>query len=159
MQKESEEKIVSGPRSGPREERHRSAKDGLNDERQLERELGRHERDERAYRAQHTTWKTCGGAATQLYEFTLTKSKNAHARPGRCKMFAEQTDPKKANYNVTVIADDRRSIIVNGIAIFVMRGARRFAEARYLELEIWPRGPQLLRGKAATGALVAACPS
>src|SRR5258707_246677 len=84
------------------------------------------------------------------YEFTLTKSKNAQ-RVGPVQMSLNRTDPKKAKYTVTVIADDKtieKKDKTSGEPVqFYVKGSARMAP---YEIVVFDVGKSQITGYLAT---------
>jgi len=84
------------------------------------------------------------------YEFTLTKSKNAQ-RVGPVQMSLNRTDPKKAKYTVTVIADDKtiekRDKTSGEPVQFYVKGSARMAP---YEIVVFDVGKSQITGYLAT---------
>src|SRR5258706_5547033 len=84
------------------------------------------------------------------YEFTLTKSKNAQ-RVGPVQMSLNRTDPKKAKYTVTVIADDKtieKKDKTSGEPVqFYVKGSARMAP---YEIVVFDVGKNQITGYLAT---------
>ncbi len=84
------------------------------------------------------------------YEFTLTKSKNAQ-RVGPVQMALNRTDPKKAKYTVTVIADDKtieKKDKTSGEPVqFYVKGSARMAP---YEIVVFDVGKSQITGYLAT---------
>ena len=84
------------------------------------------------------------------YEFTLQKSKNAQ-RVGPVQMSLNRTDPKKAKYTVTVIADDKtieKKDKTSGEPVqFYVKGSARMAP---YEIVVFDVGKSQITGYLAT---------
>ncbi len=84
------------------------------------------------------------------YEFTLQKSKNAQ-RVGPVQMSLNRTDPKKAKYTVTVIADDKtiekRDKTSGEPVQFYVKGSARMAP---YEIVVFDVGKSQITGYLAT---------
>src|ERR1700674_4152492 len=84
------------------------------------------------------------------YEFTLQKSKNAQ-RVGPVQMSLNKTDPKKAKYTVTVIADDKtieKKDKTSGEPVqFYVKGSSRMAP---YEIVVFDVGKNQITGYLAT---------
>src|SRR5467141_376269 len=84
------------------------------------------------------------------YEFTLQKSKNAQ-RVGPVQMSLNKTDPKKAKYTVTVIADDKtiekRDKTSGEPVQFYVKGSSRMAP---YEIVVFDVGKNQITGYLAT---------
>jgi cell division protein FtsB len=96
------------------------------------------------------------------YEFTLTKSKNAQ-RVGPVQMVLNKTDPKKATYTITVVADDKtipkRDKTSGEPVQFYVKGAARMAP---YEIVVFDVGKNQITGYLATpkeGGAPAAAPA
>jgi hypothetical protein len=97
------------------------------------------------------------------YEFTLTKSKNAQ-RVGPVQMSLNRTDPKKAKYTLTVVADDKtieKKDKTSGEPVqFYVKGSARMAP---YEIVVFDVGKNQITGYLATpkegGAPAAAAPA
>jgi cell division protein FtsB len=96
------------------------------------------------------------------YEFTLQKSKNAQ-RVGPVQMSLNKTDPKKAKYTVTVIADDKtieKKDKTSGEPVqFYVKGSSRMAP---YEIVVFDVGKNQITGYLATpkeGGAPAATPA
>jgi cell division protein FtsB len=84
------------------------------------------------------------------YEFTLTKSKNAQ-RVGPVQMVLNKTDPKKATYTITVVADDKtipkRDKTSGEPVQFYVKGSARMAP---YEIVVFDVGKNQITGYLAT---------
>jgi len=84
------------------------------------------------------------------YEFTLTKSKNAQ-RVGPVQMVLNKTDPKKATYTITVVADDKtipkRDKTSGEPVQFYVKGSARLAP---YEIVVFDVGKNQITGYLAT---------
>ena len=84
------------------------------------------------------------------YEFTLTKSKNAQ-RVGPVQMSLNRTDPKKAKYTLTVVADDKtieKKDKTSGEPVqFYVKGSARMAPYEIVVFEV---GKNQITGYLAT---------
>jgi cell division protein FtsB len=84
------------------------------------------------------------------YEFTLTKSKNAQ-RVGPVQMSLSKTDPKKAKYTLTVVADDKtieKKDKTSGEPVqFYVKGSARMAP---YEIVVFDVGKNQISGYLAT---------
>src|ERR1700739_580119 len=84
------------------------------------------------------------------YEFTLTKSKNAQ-RVGPVQMSLNRTDPKKAKYTLTVVADDKtieKKDKTSGEPVqFYVKGGARMAP---YEIVVFDVGKNQITGYLAT---------
>jgi len=84
------------------------------------------------------------------YEFTLQKSKNAQ-RVGPVQMSLNKTDPKKAKYTLTVVADDRtieKKDKTSGEPVqFYVKGSSRMAP---YEIVVFDVGKNQINGYLAT---------
>jgi len=84
------------------------------------------------------------------YEFTLTKSKNAQ-RVGPVQMSLNRTDPKKAKYTLTVVADDKtieKKDKTSGEPVqFYVKGSARMAP---YEIVVFDVGKNQITGYLAT---------
>jgi cell division protein FtsB len=84
------------------------------------------------------------------YEFTLQKSKNAQ-RVGPVQMSLNKTDPKKAKYTITVVADDRtieKKDKTSGEPVqFYVKGSSRMAP---YEIVVFDVGKNQINGYLAT---------
>ena len=84
------------------------------------------------------------------YEFTLTKSKNAQ-RVGPVQMSLNRTDPKKAKYTLTVVADDKtiekRDKTSGEPVQFYVKGSARMAT---YEIVVFDVGKNQITGYLAT---------
>src|SRR5712691_8456940 len=84
------------------------------------------------------------------YEFTLTKSKNAQ-RVGPVQMSLNRTDPKKAKYTLTVVADDKtiekRDKTSGEPVQFYVKGSARMAP---YEIVVFDVGKNQITGYLAT---------
>jgi hypothetical protein len=97
------------------------------------------------------------------YEFTLTKSKNAQ-RVGPVQMSLNKTDPKRATYTLTVVADDRaipkRDRTAGEPVQFYVKGSARMAP---YEIVVFDVGKNQITGYLATpkegGAPATAAPA
>jgi peptidoglycan hydrolase CwlO-like protein len=97
------------------------------------------------------------------YEFTLTKSKNAQ-RVGPVQMSLNRTDPKKAKYTLTVVADDKtieKKDKTSGEPVqFYVKGSARLAP---YEIVVFDVGKNQITGYLATpkegGGAPAAAPA
>jgi len=97
------------------------------------------------------------------YEFTLTKSKNAQ-RVGPVQMVLNKTDPKKATYTITVVADDKtipkRDKTSGEPVQFYVKGSARLAP---YEIVVFDVGKNQITGYLATpkegGAPAASAPT
>jgi len=96
------------------------------------------------------------------YEFTLTKSKNAQ-RVGPVQMVLNKTDPKKATYTITVVADDKtipkRDKTSGEPVQFYVKGSARLAP---YEIVVFDVGKNQITGYLATpkeGGAAAGAPS
>jgi cell division protein FtsB len=96
------------------------------------------------------------------YEFTLTKSKNAQ-RVGPVQMSLNRTDPKKAKYTLTVVADDKtieKKDKTSGEPVqFYVKGSARMAP---YEIVVFDVGKNQITGYLATpkeGGAPAAAPA
>ncbi len=84
------------------------------------------------------------------YEFTLQKSKNAQ-RVGPVQMLLNKTDPKKAMYTLTVVADDKtipkRDKTSGEPVQFYVKGSARLAP---YEIVVFDVGKNQITGYLAT---------